>query len=506
MPQQTGDPPRGSSTNDTASRTTRYDAIVAEANRLAKRATSYSQAARTGPDSWDCSSSVAQLLRTAGYDAPYFDTDVAATRLRKGEDPTKRITFYIKTRAEHGGDAHMFAFFHKKGGAQSWGTHRSTPGHAVGFHTHTLSGFTPYHVGGLDEPADVPADADTTLSEGGADDEQDNSGSPQGSDTAAAFATFLNLPGLLDSAESLALTGERSLLNDQPLFPFIEQLAKSSLRSFQSAPNGDFFAFYPDYFGGLGWRTPYWEIDDIEIVDGQIQLSDDALATHVFVVGDTANFDGVNQFDRIQTSGVVNVFNAFLADFLNGIPAFAEDGKITEKERKDAEELSKRMPNLADKDKALAFLQRYGARPHYIESPMIRSPYFEAFLAYQTFCLMWSRQFITTFEFTFMPELFPGGIVAFPEYGIQCFIDEVIHEGDYERGFLTRANLSAPAAIRTKDGQRGGDRPAIHAGMIRGFQLREFIGTRTDFSKESGEEAPKRPARTDGPFGPKPER
>jgi hypothetical protein len=49
---------------------------------------------------------------------------------------------------------------------------------------------------------------------------------------------------------------------------------------------------------------------------------------------------------------------------------------------------------------------------------MVRSPYYEAFLAYQRFCLMWSRQFLTTFEFTFMPELFPGGIVAFPDHGI----------------------------------------------------------------------------------------
>ena len=119
------------------------------------------------------------------------------------------------------------------------------------------------------------------------------------------------------------------------------------------------------------------------------------------------------------------------------------------------------MTSLADKDNAISFLQKYGARPFYLEAPMIRSHYFEMFLAYQQFCLLWSQQFQANFEFTFMPELFPGGLIRFPSYGIQCYIAEVNHAGSYESGFTTRATLTAPSALP----QNG--RKNVHAGMVR---------------------------------------
>lgn len=279
----------------------------------------------------------------------------------------------------------------------------------------------------------------------------------------AAVSAFINLPGLLETAESLALKGERSLMNDQPLLGFVEQLCQGSLRQFMSLPNGDFFAFIPDYFGGLTGRTPYWEIDDIEILNGEIQLSDDALATHVFVVGDTGVIDQeISLFEKITTTGVITIFNAFMADFLNGVnsPALTEEGKSKDYSPKAYIEAEEQVPSLANKAKAISFLERYGARPYYEEAPMIRSHYFETFLAYQLFCLLWSKQFITTFEFTFMPELIPGGLVAFPQHGLQCYIDEVQHTGDYESGFRTRANLSAPSAL--PNGNKN-----LNAGMIR---------------------------------------
>jgi hypothetical protein len=71
------------------------------------------------------------------------------------------------------------------------------------------------------------------------------------------------------------------------------------------------------------------------------------------------------------------------------------------------------------------------------------------FLAYQKFLLAWSRQFLTPFTFTFMPELFPGGKVGFPDHALQMYIEEVTHEWDYESGFMTQANLSAPAVFET---------------------------------------------------------
>jgi hypothetical protein len=298
---------------------------------------------------------------------------------------------------------------------------------------------------------------------------------------AASISAFLDLPGILDVAESLALKGERSLMNDQPILPFVEQLCQASLRNFQSMPNGNFFAFFPDYFGGLGHRKAYWEISDLEIISGTINLSDDALATHVYVVGDTIAMDGVNTVDKMVTSGVVTVMNAFMADFLNGVnaplPDNAKNGggkkKSAAAEAKYQQEVAK-IPSLASKDRAVSFLKKYGARPYYEEAPMIRSPYFEMFLAYQKFCLMWSRQFITTFELTFMPELFPGGIVAFPDHQIQCFVEEVVHNCDYQNGFTTTVNFSAPSAMPNSS------RTNVHEGMIRAGALDESTLTQGD--------------------------
>ena len=301
-----------------------------------------------------------------------------------------------------------------------------------------------------------------TTSGGSTSNPLDNPGSIA---TAAAFSSYFQMPGMMETQEAIALTGRRSLMNDQPLLPWIEQIAGASLRSFMSMPNGNFYAFYPDYFGGLG-RTAYWVINDVEIISGKIDLSDDALATHVFVVGDTTPAEGgfghVDFIDKINSAGVVNVYNAFMADFLNG-PAEGTQSTTFDSTK----------PSLANKDAAINFLKKYGARPIVEEVPAIRSPIYETFLAYQRFCLLWAAQFKTTFEFTFMPELFPGGLVELEGHGIQCYVDQVVHSGSYESGFTTQATLSAPAA--TKNSTTGKpvdpDRSWVHSGMIRAFQF-----------------------------------
>lgn len=290
---------------------------------------------------------------------------------------------------------------------------------------------------------------------------------------ATAFATYFNYPGLFETTESLALRGHKSLMNDQPLLPFVQQLSQACLRSFQSLPNGDFFAFYPDYFGGQNHRTPYWDIEDIEILTGEINLTDDNLATHVYTVGDIVGlYDGVTMFDRAQTSGVVSVFNAFMADFMNP-EAYAASVKNSEdKNGQDGEdakdENASEVPansSLADKAKAISFLRKYGARPHYEEAPMVRSGYYETFLAYQKFMLMWSRQFNADFSFTFMPEVFPGGIIRFPQHDLQMYVEEVTHNFDYETGFETHVKFIAPADAKL------GARQNTNAGMIRAGAL-----------------------------------
>jgi lysophospholipase L1-like esterase len=245
---------------------------------------------------------------------------------------------------------------------------------------------------------------------------------------AAAFAATFNAPTLFEGIEAIGLIGEKSLLNDKPLLPFIQQLSEASLRNFQSLPDGKFFAFYPDYFGEMAHHPPYWEIEDIEILDGHVELSDDALVTHMYVVGDTTFPSSISTINTLTTGGVISVYNAYMSDSLLN---------------KDAKDTTPAM--ILDKDEAAAFLERFGARPLVEEMPMIHSHFFEMFLAYQRFMLAWARQFITTFEFTFMPELYPGGKVGFPSHGLQMYIEDVTHTFDYESGFTTTANLSAPS-------------------------------------------------------------
>jgi hypothetical protein len=271
---------------------------------------------------------------------------------------------------------------------------------------------------------------------------------------------YLNFPSVFNSAESQMLTGVRGMMNDVPLFPFIQTIADASLRKIMSLPNGKFYAFYPDYFGSLG-TPPYWEIEDIEIISGRIDLSDDELYTHVFVVGDTVSFpdNQIDLADKLSTGGVVTIFNAFAAGFLNGPPSASDGGR-----------------SITSKNDALAFLAKYGARPKFEPAPYVRAPIYEAFIAYQTFCLYWSQQFQTTFELTFMPELYPGGIVSFPQHGIQCFVQEVTHNCDYQNGFTTNVVLTAPSAIRDNSGTAvDSNKSWVHSGMIRAINNNEVI-------------------------------
>jgi murein DD-endopeptidase MepM/ murein hydrolase activator NlpD len=321
-----------------------------------------------------------------------------------------------------------------------------------------------------------PAGIFLSLEKGQASDDQSNVSSSSSTDgvtadnaNASAFATFLAFPSIEDTALSLGLQGQKSLMNDKPLLPFIQQLSEASLRSFMSLPNGDFYAFYPDYFGGFG-RKAYWSIDSMEIMDGGISISDDTLATHVYIVGDTLRAsslggDNVHFLEQLQSGGVMTIYNAFKAGFVNlgdglvgGQEVDPETGNAVQNASGHHLTASQRttLKNALSDGQALSFLQKYGARPHYEDAPMVRSPFFEAFLAWQRFCRLWASQFRSTFKLTFMPEVFPGGIVAFEEFDIQCYVDEVIHNFDYESGFTTEAVLSSPASISGKLAISGG--------------------------------------------------
>lgn len=269
----------------------------------------------------------------------------------------------------------------------------------------------------------------------------------QGISTASAFGTVIELPTMAETLESLAYSGQKSYMNDKPLIDFVEQLCSASMRTYMSLPDGRFYAFFPDHFGTFNPnRPPYWEIDDVELIEGDMILSDENLKTHVYVVGDTQYDMKIDFNDRLMTSGIVTIFNAFETNWL--LSQQGSKGKL---------------PLFKD---AATFLNRYGVRPDYHEEPMIRSKYFEAFSAFQRFMQQWSLQFITQFQFTFMPELYPGGRVAFKDHDLVCYIDSVQHQFDYAGGFETFAQLSSPSA---KDTNNDGMMEKFTYGMVKSF-------------------------------------
>jgi hypothetical protein len=248
----------------------------------------------------------------------------------------------------------------------------------------------------------------------------------------SAFLAQFTFP--TNMIESQSLTGNRALLNDIPCIDAVHQFCQASLRAFCSLPDGSFLAFYPDYFGAR--RKPYWAIRDIEIVNFGIQLNDQQLATHVYVVGDTFGGAGLpgeaNWINEINTAGVATIAQAFILDSFI-VPEKAQRETAWGRLRT-----------------AYEFLQHYGARPLTIQAPYIKNSLYEFLMAWQVFMQKWASQFATSVEFTFQPEVLAGGLIAFPDHDVQMFCESVTHSWDYTSGFQTQAVLSSPAVMSKK--------------------------------------------------------
>jgi hypothetical protein len=230
------------------------------------------------------------------------------------------------------------------------------------------------------------------------------------------------------------LVGEKALMNDTSCLDAIKQLCQASLRTFRSLPDGRFMAFYPDYFGAH--RKPYWTVRNIEIVDFGIQLNDQALATHVYVIGDSTMGvgNGINTelLNTIASEGVATITQANMLDSFIARESDSESG-VTRLEQ------------------AINFVEHYGARPHKESMPLIRNRDYEFLMAWQKFMWLWAQQFATTVQLTFQPEIMAGGLIHFEDHHIQMFCESVTHSFDYEGGFTTQAILVAPSLDKSAD-------------------------------------------------------
>lgn len=239
--------------------------------------------------------------------------------------------------------------------------------------------------------------------------------------TANLFNTIFTLPQI-DPRAIMFYGSARAFITDEPVLNSIAQLCTASLRSFQSAPNGDFVAWFPDFFGIYG-KTPALQLRDIEIVDFKIQVSDAPLATHVAVVGDTASIStfGPTMADWLSTEGIVSLQETSIMNILFG-----------------------------GSDKTLnfnpgAFLAKFGMRPYVVTKPTIKSNLLEFLCGIMTFMEKWADQYSTTVTTTFLPEVYPGMLIQLPDQGnLQVYVQQVQHNISRSSGFTTQMTITAP--------------------------------------------------------------
>lgn len=280
---------------------------------------------------------------------------------------------------------------------------------------------------------------------GGADSGMDVAGTPN-----AGTATGETAPlGMSDVGEALfnvaqwigntdfggeLLSGIRALMNDEPLLNTVDQYMSTGLRHYCSAPNGDFIAWFPDYFGHYETAAKM-VIQDIEITqDFAVGWSDSALKTHMYVTSSSTGIEGLGDasaiYQQMTTAGIASVEFPELMQALFKVDKnlFADGGK--------------------------AFLNRYGARPAFEAMDSITGGRQEFFFACHKFMLNWAQQFSANVPLTFMPEVFPGMLLVFPRYGVQGYAAEVTHTFDNVSGYTTSPTVIAWSTVG-KNGIKG---------------------------------------------------
>jgi len=225
-------------------------------------------------------------------------------------------------------------------------------------------------------------------------------------------------------------TEEKAFINDEPLIQTVVSFAKAGLRNFQSAPDGSFTAYYPDYFG-LDGKGAIMNLEDIEMKNVQIDLNDDALATHVYVAGAALpnGAGGGGILGWLNSKGVATVENEFLFRQLSAVAPHVPGE-----------------PLLSGKQ----IMKKFGVRPLVQSMSSVQQGPMEFLLAVQIFMTKWAEQYSTTIETTFMPEVFPGMRLNLVGHNFQVYVSEVMHSGDFENGFTTSMTIMAPSnpAIR----------------------------------------------------------
>lgn len=253
-----------------------------------------------------------------------------------------------------------------------------------------------------------------------------------------------NPAGIQPDQASQDLTGYKVLMNDTPIMPFIDECCQAGLRHYCAAPNGDFIAWFPDYFGQYGYAAQML-VSPLEIIDFTMNWSDQQMITHQFTAGAYTNFNpsldptqGGQQTisDMVSSQGVATIDVPGLFQALFNIDPTVEDGLFAN---------------------ASNIYQQFGARPQFMNMPTIASGPTTFYFAVNLWMKNWASQFSADVEVTFMPELWPGMLLVLPEFGFQAYIHSVTHNINMQEGggFTTSVNVIAPSTY-TADGSNSG--------------------------------------------------
>ena len=254
-------------------------------------------------------------------------------------------------------------------------------------------------------------------------------------------------------AESELLTGNRALANDTTVMSYVKSAAESSLRTFSSGPNGEFLAWYPDYWGMYGNKTPYLELDSIELQDLKIEQNEASFYSHVYCKGVTA---GGSPMGNAYTQGVVSIESDTVA--LASAASATEDAYVVSDQVSD---ILKNLIYIPEGEEwrytPKELYRRYGARPY--SSPKAKTlietsdsitfetnpQYILPFLkALSEFMKLWAGQNKVTLSITFMPELFPGCRIKLKDFDVSFYVESVSHKMDYQSGFTTTVSATCP--------------------------------------------------------------
>lgn len=289
----------------------------------------------------------------------------------------------------------------------------------------------------VSNPAEFPGDGSGATTPGAA-----GSASSGGDSAASVFNALINVYtwGYTPSVEGQVLAGPRALMNDDPILPFVANLMQASMRSWCSAPNGDFMAWFPDYFNIWNYAG-IMTIQPIELMDFTVDWEDTNIVTHQYVIGSipgmgtvvdqgSGNLTSTTSIGLLQELDSQGIATMDFPQIFRAI--FGQD---------------------ATQDFLTEYLNRFGARPDIQQVPSIQQGRPEFFLALYLFMQHWANQFTATVPMTFMPELWPGMIMQIPAFSFQCYTVNVYHSFVFgpNGSFTTNADICAPARMGDAD-------------------------------------------------------